>query len=68
MTNERELKGGPKHYFKSLLETCPYKLVRIRHATGEPNPSGLPTHDSPVFDYLKSSFIPVYLNEIEFTI
>jgi hypothetical protein len=37
---------------KSLLETCAYKLVRIRHATGEPNPSSLPTHDSPVFDYL----------------
>jgi hypothetical protein len=51
MTNERDLKGRSKPlYFKSLLGTCQYKLVRIRHATGEPNPSGLPTHDSPVFD------------------
>jgi hypothetical protein len=50
MTRMRDLKGRPKPlYFKSLLGTCPYKLVRIRHATGEPNPSGLPTHDSPVF-------------------
>ena len=32
MTNERKRKERPKQYFKSLLETCPYKLVRLPHS------------------------------------
>ena len=34
--------------FKSLIETCPYIILRRRHVTGEPNSSRTPI-DSPVF-------------------
>ena len=56
MTKMRGLKGRPKHYFKSLLETFPYYLPRLPHL--QLVSQIVPTQiDSPVFDYLSKKSI-----------
>ena len=57
MTRMLDLKGMPKHYFKSLLGTCPYKLVRLPH-------SQLVSQVLPVFPHMTHQFLIYSDNQI----
>jgi len=57
MTRMLDLKGMPKHYFKSLLGTCPYKLVRLPH-------SQLVSQILPVFPHMTHQFLIYSDNQI----
>ena len=57
MTRMLDLKGMPKHYFKSLLGTCPYELVRLPH-------SQLVSQVLPVFPHMTHQFLIYSDNQI----